>query len=61
MGVVFRELSAYSKGLIDKLLVQRREPVPGDPEPSRMLRPQDGATPAARTDPIRLGFRHRTR
>lgn len=23
MGVVFRELSAYSKGLIDKLLVQR--------------------------------------
>jgi Tfp pilus assembly protein PilZ len=24
MGVVFRELSAYSKGLIDKLLTQRR-------------------------------------
>jgi hypothetical protein len=24
MGVVFRELSAYSKDLIDKLLVQRR-------------------------------------
>jgi hypothetical protein len=23
MGVVFRELSAYSKGLIEKLLVQR--------------------------------------
>ncbi|MCW5837050.1 MAG: PilZ domain-containing protein, partial [Labilithrix sp.] len=23
MGVVFRELSAYSKGLIDKLLTQR--------------------------------------
>jgi hypothetical protein len=26
MGVVFRELSAYSKGLIDKLLVQRVVP-----------------------------------
>ena len=24
MGVVFRELSAYSKGLLDKLLTQRR-------------------------------------
>jgi hypothetical protein len=26
MGVVFRELSAYSKGLIEKLLVQRAAP-----------------------------------
>jgi len=26
MGVVFRELSAYSKGLIEKLLVQRATP-----------------------------------
>jgi uncharacterized protein (TIGR02266 family) len=26
MGVVFRELSAYSKGLIEKLLVQRSSP-----------------------------------
>ena len=26
MGVVFRELSAYSKGLIEKLLVQRVQP-----------------------------------
>ncbi len=24
MGVVFRELSAYSKDLLDKLLIQRR-------------------------------------
>ena len=30
MGVVFRELSAYSKNLIEKLLVQHAEPVPGD-------------------------------
>jgi hypothetical protein len=30
MGVVFRELSAYSKNLIEKLLVQQAEPVPGD-------------------------------
>src|SRR5882672_3986612 len=26
MGVVFRELNAYSKGLIDKLLTQQRPP-----------------------------------
>jgi hypothetical protein len=28
MGVVFRELSSYSKGLIEKLLVQQASPAP---------------------------------